>query len=430
MKVLDAGHVSNALLLMLLWQVAAYQGAADATSPSDGCLVQLPGLGRATEASGAEGAAPLLPLLVFTCALHELPLRDIYASHAPAVAFPGSSLVSNGASDASLRAALRFGVHVVGPAEAAPSFLSATGQHMLFHEARRGAANAQVAYDTDSPAEQLLEDLRDAVFQVERPLESSPHVLVDDDARNWLRDHSIPSVDTADSQIRATMKPAGVEASFNSSQVHVAYDFWSCDYIGRGEIFHALCQTLRAAYFHLEHIDLFKFIPRGDAESQPHIETEDPRRASDFITANRERVEAAYQRLVSHGWRARAPVKEVVYVLFGIPREAFERTQGESARLSVELRRRGATSRFEDGVSFVSRGQAPLFVGLALVALGVTGLRRSARRASGALPRKPPPGFHRGSVRARRRARRSHVGDEGVIPHFLVSRAQSLSKAM
>jgi hypothetical protein len=391
-------------------------------------------------------SAPNLPILLFTCQLSALPLELLRTTSTVALAVPSTPPQQNPNGDADIRAATRAGAHVVLPAATYRRFKVATGRTAIFALADLSQNAVQGTYNLPRILPLFSLDTRGG------------GVLRDADAVAWLRERASTSTIP-----HSRRRVAGsVELLMTPQQVQCAYRQLECDFVAEGEVFRTLCQSLRDSYFAHEAVDLFKFALRADhfyfsppndsalvsshssdakkpQDLQLHEAYLQKQHSSGFVEMNRDRIEAAYARLVSESAASAAPIKEVLFALYA-PENMAEHTP-VSVKTRV-LKMIGTSSRYEDFSVATLKSSKLLFLilGAALLVRGARGTAAVARRLAGCYPNQGTTGkrietwcggrMDRGESRGICRLGRRSTPGSVVIPEFLASRVQSLSKAM
>lgn len=391
------GRVAAALFRAAL-RAALFQGA---------CACSRIALSLPRENSSALNAAH--PTLVYTGPLPSLPLGLLASQPGLALAMPSGQDAS---TEHHIRDALRAAVHVVLRQESSDLFRSATGRNALVVQDPAGGPafiSLHVATATESN-----------------------RVLFNEEATQYIK--QLSEYDASMPQMSA------LEAALSDEEIHCAYGHWACDYVARGEVLWPLCQRLRSAYFRATRTDIFKFGPRASkVHSAPKsasgkqivgnlvIEsTEQSRHRPAFIDRNRARIEDAYQRLVSESGKAAAPIRQILFVLFGASDDELKEARLTPSGLDELLELSGASAAYQSMGEPDLRRVMRLF-GILLVLFGSRGCLLALLKILNS---------SEASADAARQKRSWRTTPHGIpdekasvsFSKFLANRAQSISK--
>lgn len=246
------------------------------------------------------------PLLVFTGSLENLPLPLISQNAGVTVLAAPQKVPTPQATRRTLRAGVQIAVRPLF----APHFYAATGRPALFCLVESSSPSIRLSHHAAAISLNLTQDQDDP--------EHGARILYDKDASDYLNDLS-------HGRVSPTETSESLESLLDADALRCSFDFWSCDFVARDEPLHNICMRIRSVHLSKTGVDIYRFsissdsevLQRGKATGGVLGMDESRLPGNDFIEMHRARVEAGYWHLRDVGGTSAAPIREILWVLFG-----------------------------------------------------------------------------------------------------------------
>lgn len=246
------------------------------------------------------------PLLIFTSSLEDLPLPLISQNAGVSVLAAPQNVPTPQATRRTLRAGVQIAVRPLF----APYFYAATGRPALFCLVESNSPSIHLSHHATAISLNLTQDRDNR--------DHGTRILYDKDASDYLNGLS-------HGRVSPTETAETLESLLDADTLRCAFEFWSCDFVARDEPLYNICMRIRSIHLSKTGADIYRFSIRSDSEILQRgkgtvgvLGMDEARLpGNDFIEMHRARVEAGYWHLRNFGGTSAAPIREILWVLFG-----------------------------------------------------------------------------------------------------------------